>query len=1100
MLKKISFIAAALLVTLAMVFVSCGSGEDWPVSTEVEVELFRLSTILKTLPDGDITANFSEIMGEDLLRIDGGMAKAEVVTEGGVKKLKFNAAGLDWGQGIDLKFAGFGFRAGDVIEIKGRDTPSVSGSAGGVAILTNYSNCVANFQSGSDGATSATGEFDKSFTLTAAEVGLMRGSPFNQNNGGARICYHSNSVHREGIFWLEELVITGTRKIGGETGPTETYIVPEVAPGELVTGKYVFYVDLNKFTNNSNISDSIVIDEEANTVAFTFAAGDDLMSFALSQLERELASATFQNSDSIKVTVDGVASSDAILRWGFRHATAGGGWAGSIVGDVKFNTQVAVAGGVTHTKNEQFGANQSGNDDSLNNTGALYFQTRNTAAVDYPLTITLKSIKVEVNEALPIDDNEIATNISPVAGKDAIFTVNGTQVTGAVTWSPAIDTDLNYWGGIFKPMTIYTASIKLSAKPGYTFDDSEAVFDSVPGAWAQYDASTQTITAIYPMTANASITGTLAISTTDPEHYRLAAHEHTATVTGGSGSYSYRWQRVVEGKWANPGTGTNPPAVTSAVYTPPVAGEYRVIATSSAADQLPLITRITIGSSHFDGEISLDKAAAARLIFTQLTASYEGDDGGLVAGTSFTWFKGTTQLGTGATYTPVMTGTDYKVVYGAQGYESLEIAFTVLADATKATLTGVAVSGVAGVTTVTVEANGGNVAATTGGVIYGSTGQSYGRQHMGFMINFGAGKSLADFEKIEFTYTGLAGDVGSKQINVRAFEAKPVDSDGWISDPTGTNCIIPRAGVSTGSTNISGVITADNAAGDANEAQSVYIIINIHANSAAWSITNIHFVELIVEGTTPFTQDLSIAGGTALGSTLTATYGGAETGYSIHWFRGGEEIDAPAQDGTAANTDDKNWGIVTGDSTGSTLGTLMPGVYTAKISKSGYVTKTSNSITVAGATSVSGIKIDLAGTEQTVEAKVVGTNGSVYANADNTGYTIITTQGHNYTGVFFQVTGDLSDYTSVTFTLKGIAGDTGWKTPAIYATATATEPAGGALGNKIGEGTQYSSNGLTEQEITIDISSTEVNPNITILIPMNKNSIYTISGITFNDD
>jgi len=830
MLKKISFIAAALLVTLAMVFTSCGSGEDWPVVMEEEVELFRLSTILKTLPDGNITENFSEIMGEDLLRIDGGMAKAEVVTEGGVKKLRFNAAGLSWGQGIDLKFTGFGFRAGDVIEIKGRDTPSASGTAGGVAILTNYSNCVANFQSGSDGATSATGEFDKSFTLTATEVGLMRGSPFNLGNGGARICYHSNSTSREGIFWLEELVITGTRRIGGEepSGPTETYIVPEVAPGELVAGKYVFYVDLNKYPNYSNVSDSFAINEDDNTVSFTFAATGDVMAFSLSQLERELASATFQNGDSIKVTVDGSVSAAGGVRWGFRHATSGSNWAGSINGPGDFTTLVLPTAGATHTKHTQFDTDA---DTKAGNTGTIYFQARDDGSANVAYTVTLKSIKIEVNEATPIDDNTIATNISPVAGANAVYAVNGTQVTGAVTWSPAIDTDLNYYDGIFKPMTIYTASIKLSAKPGYTFDESEAIFDSVPGAWAQYDASTQTITAIYPMTANATVAaGTLVITTDEPEYYRLAAHEHTAAVTGGSGTYSYQWQRVVDGKWANAGS--------NAIYIPPAAGEYRVIAKSTAAD-LPLITRITIASSHFEGVISLDKAAAARLIFAELTVEYDGDDD--VSGAAFAWYKGTAKVADGDTYRPLLAANDYRVVYGAQGYESLEIPFEVLADATKATLTGVSVSGVAGVTTVTFEANAGNVIATTNGVIYGNTGganSNYGSQHMGFMIDFGAGKSLADFSSMSFTYAGLAGDVGSKQLNVRAFAAKP----GWINDPSNANCILPRANVSTGSTNVSGAITAANADGDAKTAQSVYILINIHAGAAAWSITDIAFV------------------------------------------------------------------------------------------------------------------------------------------------------------------------------------------------------------------------------------------------------------------
>ncbi|MDR2108402.1 MAG: FIVAR domain-containing protein [Coriobacteriales bacterium] len=84
----------------------------------------------------------------------------------------------------------------------------------------------------------------------------------------------------------------------------------------------------------------------------------------------------------------------------------------------------------------------------------------------------------------------------PVAGGTPATTVTETdQYTGTVTWSPSDVT--------FQPNTEYTATITLSAKPGYTFVGVGEDFFSVAGASATNVANTGTVTAAFPKTAPA---------------------------------------------------------------------------------------------------------------------------------------------------------------------------------------------------------------------------------------------------------------------------------------------------------------------------------------------------------------------------------------------------------------------------------------------------------------------------------------------------------------------------------------------------------------------------------------------------------------------
>ena len=90
---------------------------------------------------------------------------------------------------------------------------------------------------------------------------------------------------------------------------------------------------------------------------------------------------------------------------------------------------------------------------------------------------------------------------APASGKQPITTITETaQYTGTVTWSPTVV-------GTFAPSTEYTATIFLTAKPGYTLQGVAANFFTVAGAISvSNSADLGVITAIFQTTGSTGAT------------------------------------------------------------------------------------------------------------------------------------------------------------------------------------------------------------------------------------------------------------------------------------------------------------------------------------------------------------------------------------------------------------------------------------------------------------------------------------------------------------------------------------------------------------------------------------------------------------------
>jgi len=231
MFKKNAWIAV-LLAALVMMFVSCIDAAE---EEEGEmVEIFRLSKVIADAQDGALDSDdtFNAVFANTPIMKCGPLSFS-IITEKGVKKLKLDGMTNTWGEGLDLyntaaagtgtaKNSGIGYRTGDTITIKG--TASAEGvffnGKGGA-----YADLGAGWKAGT--------EFDKTITLTAADVGTIRtGSP-----QVIRIHFHDGyGDSRRGTIIFEEIVVEGNRSQSEDTFADDFEITDRLQVANWVNG------------------------------------------------------------------------------------------------------------------------------------------------------------------------------------------------------------------------------------------------------------------------------------------------------------------------------------------------------------------------------------------------------------------------------------------------------------------------------------------------------------------------------------------------------------------------------------------------------------------------------------------------------------------------------------------------------------------------------------------------------------------------------------------------------------------------------------------------------------------------------------------------
>jgi len=131
-------------------------------------------------------------------------------------------------------------------------------------------------------------------------------------------------------------------------------------------------------------------------------------------------------------------------------------------------------------------------------TYSVTFNTMNEAGVSPQQAATTKSFTVAPLD--PVTISTIQGVTPPVAGATPVTAIIETaEFTGAVAWSPAASSAFAYG-------TVYTATITLTPKSGFSFTNVAANYFTVTGATTVSNlAGSRVVTAVFPATANQTI-------------------------------------------------------------------------------------------------------------------------------------------------------------------------------------------------------------------------------------------------------------------------------------------------------------------------------------------------------------------------------------------------------------------------------------------------------------------------------------------------------------------------------------------------------------------------------------------------------------------
>jgi hypothetical protein len=162
----------------------------------------------------------------------------------------------------------------------------------------------------------------------------------------------------------------------------------------------------------------------------------------------------------------------------------------------------------------------------------------------------------------------------PVIGGTPVSTITETtQYTGTVSWAPADDP--------FAANTVYTATIILAPKTGYTLTGVAANFFTVIGATAINAADSGDVTAAFPATAAESLNITAIGSIIGTPQVGVELTAGALTPAGATATYQWQIADVIGGPY------TDISGATTNKYTPVAADEgkfIRVVATGTGGD------------------------------------------------------------------------------------------------------------------------------------------------------------------------------------------------------------------------------------------------------------------------------------------------------------------------------------------------------------------------------------------------------------------------------------------------------------------------------------------------------------------------------------
>jgi hypothetical protein len=360
-------------------------------------------------------------------------------------------------------------------------------------------------------------------------------------------------------------------------------------------------------------------------------------------------------------------------------------------------------------------------------------------------------------------------------------------------------------------------------------------------------------------------------------------------------------------------------------------------------------------------------------------------------------------------------------------------------------------------------------------ITYG-TGQ-YGAVYAYFEVDFGAGKTLADYGKLTLKWKGVAGDIGWKNFGV------------WVSEDEFSGSVTEgsRAGVQNfASSNTTEAEGTFYLSAPTVTTQKAYIAVNIWAGATggtpavptSYDIYDIAFSAVVLE---PVTADTIVLAAPIAGAPPVTTINAAQYSGTVEWDPEADEEFAISTVYTATITliakipytfDGVDENFFTVEGADSVSNEADSGVVTVVFPETAATALTAFPITIQGATGA---------TTEVLLTEVTTINADVTLIED--GYQHKNNQGNQYQLAKFTINlGDktLSDFASVTLNFHAVEGDYGYKRVHLLVattddglpTAQAFTAADYLVTNTEGYGNQTEATGTPDKAMTLTIRDT----------------------------
>jgi len=536
-----------------------------------------------------------------------------------------------------------------------------------------------------------------------------------------------------------------------------------------------FWVDLSDYGNteivDSGAGEPTVTENLDGTLTVSATAANQRVYFNLTEEQIELIKAAF--ASNTKVTVQITATGTGSVRIGFCDPTAGSGWQGSNLHD---SLSIADSPIIKEfTKHSDAAVTEA----SKLIDGFL-IQSRGASA-----NFTIESIAIMIGDAgLPpaapktVNISSIAGIYAPAYGGSPESEIEETaQFTGTVTWDPEVV-------GMFGPGIIYTATITLTAKAGWTFDGV------TPDFFELADVHSEAITTIN----NAADSGVITVVFEETSSTFIPVIDITLTTTDGILGEDIHLDGLLVGDdeepghqhiiWAldpsDAGTVNSAASLSGNVLNVSDIGIVRLTATvpNGADIGTPLTVaglEVTITIVEVTGITGIPTKGMATVpvhfngvtvtpsdaTFTTIGWAYSNDNGS--TWTPFVLTSGSYTFATEGTYklrATIANGIISSDALADFVKDDAEIVISEFVDAIIIDVDGTTVEDV------TITGVNGTVEYLPGGVGYiFSRNGSWEGSYAYFSLDLGSAK-VSSFEKVEFTYQGISGDITSKSLSL----------------------------------------------------------------------------------------------------------------------------------------------------------------------------------------------------------------------------------------------------------------------------------------------------------------------------------------------